>query len=153
MPEIPDVEVYCVAIRKRMGGQVLRRVRVASPFLLRTVDPPVSAAEGRVVSGVTRLGKRIVLHLEGGFALVIHLMIAGRLHWKPPGTKPAGRNGLATFETDAGTLLLTEASTKRRASLHVVRGEDALRALDPGGLEVSGCTCAEFVARLRAGNR
>jgi formamidopyrimidine-DNA glycosylase len=137
VPELPDIEVYVDALRARVAGEPLLGVRVASPFLLRTADPPISAAEGRRVLGVRRLGKRVVLALEGDLFLALHLMIAGRLHWKEPGGK-LGRTGraLAELRFPKGTLILTEAGTRRRAALHLVRGEAALLALDRGGLEV-----------------
>ncbi len=137
MPELPDIEVYVDALRARVPGEPLLGVRVASPFLVRTADPPVLAAEGRRVLGVRRLGKRVVLALDGDLFLALHLMIAGRLHWKEPGGK-LGRTGraLAELRFPKGTLVLTEAGTKRRAALHLVRGEAALLALDRGGLEV-----------------
>jgi formamidopyrimidine-DNA glycosylase len=137
VPELPDIEVYVEALRARVPGQPLLGVRVASPFLVRTADPPISAAEGRRVLGIRRLGKRVVLALEGDLFLALHLMIAGRLHWKEPGGK-LGRTGrpLAELRFPKGTLVLTEAGTRRRAALHLVRGEAALRALDRGGLEV-----------------
>ena len=137
MPELPDIEVYADALRARVTGEPLLGVRIASPFLVRTADPPISAGEGRRVLGVRRLGKRLVLALEGDLFLAMHLMIAGRLHWREPGGK-LGRTGraLAEFRFPRGTLVLTEAGTRRRAALHLVRGEAALRALDRGGLEV-----------------
>ena len=136
MPELPDVELYVDALRERLAGRAFERVRVASPFVLRTVDPPVSAVEGKRVLGVRRLGKRIVLDLEEDLHVAIHLMVAGRLHWKKPGTRPSGRSALAAFDLgDEGVLMLTEAATKHRAALHVLRGEDAVRALDAGGVE------------------
>ncbi len=137
MPELPDIEVYADALRARVTGEPLLGMRIASPFLLRTADPPASAAEGRRVLGVRRLGKRLVLALEGDLFLAMHLMIAGRLHWREPGGK-LGRTGraLAEIRFPRGTLVLTEAGTRRRAALHLVRGEAALRALDRGGLEV-----------------
>jgi len=135
MPELPDVTVYVEHLERLLEGRVLRGVRVAGMNLLRTVDPPLAAAEGRRVVGVRRIGKRIVLVLEGGAALVIHLMIAGRLHWKTAGVPLKGRNALAAFDFDHGTLTLTEAGTRQRASLHFVHGPEALTALDPGGIE------------------
>ena len=135
MPELPDVVVYLEALQPRVLGQPLERVRLASPFLLRSVSPPLSSAEGKRVVGLRRLGKRLVLALEGDLFLVIHLMIAGRLHWKPSGAKPPGRIGLAAFDFSTGTLTMTEAGTKKRASLSVVQGEAGLTAHDPGGLE------------------
>jgi formamidopyrimidine-DNA glycosylase len=135
VPELPDIEVYVEAIAARTLGLPLERVRLASPFLLRSADPPIAAAEGRRVAGVRRLGKRIVLALEGELFLALHLMIAGRLHWKEHGARLPGRVGLAAFDFPAGSLVLTEAGTKRRAALHLVRGEAALAALDRGGIE------------------
>ena len=135
MPELPDVAAYLAALAPRIVGARLERVRLVTPFLLRTVDPPLSAAGGRAVAGLGRLGKRIVIALEGELFLVIHLMIAGRLHWKPSGAKPPGRIGLAAFDFSTGTLTMTEAGTKKRASLSVVQGEAGLAAHDPGGLE------------------
>jgi formamidopyrimidine-DNA glycosylase len=136
MPELPDVTVYVEALERRIVGQTLKCVRLASPFLLRTVDPSPSDLLGRKVIGVTRVGKRIVIGLESDLFLVIHLMIAGRFKWLPAGAKIPGKLGLAAFDFSNGTLLLTEAGSKRRASLHIVRGKDAVRALDPGGAEV-----------------
>ncbi len=130
VPELPDVTVYVEALSARVLRQPLQRVRVTSPFLLRSADPPLGEVEGRQVVAVRRLGKRVVLPLDGELFLAIHLMIAGRLHWKEPGARPPGRVGLAAFDFPAGTLVLTEAGTKRRAALHLVRGEAALAALD-----------------------
>jgi formamidopyrimidine-DNA glycosylase len=152
MPELPDIEVYLDALRPRVVGQVLERVRLKNPFLLRTFDPPISDAEGRTVVGVRRVGKRIVFALDPDLFLVLHLMIAGRLHWKPVGAKPPGKIGLAAFDFPTGTLMLTEAGTKRRASLHLVRGEDELARLNPGGLEVLESTPAQFRKALRREN-
>ena len=135
MPELPDVQVYVERLDARIRGAVLEQIRLASPFLLRSVDPPLADARGRKVAEVRRMGKRIVLGLEDGLFLVIHLMIAGRFRWRPRGAKVPGKLGLAAFDFTTGTLLLTEASKKRRASLHVARGEAALRAFDPGGIE------------------
>ena len=148
MPELPDVVVYVEALERRILGQPLERVRLASPFVLRSVDPPVAEAEGRRVVAVRRLGKRIVLALEGGLFVVIHLMIAGRLRWRPAGAKTPGRIGLAAFDFPGGTLLLTEAGSKRRASLHLVRGEAALAGFDRGGLEPLETSLAGFRDRL-----
>jgi len=153
MPELPDVEAYLGALAPRIVGHVLQRVRVASISLLRTVDPPLGAVDGRVVQRLRRVGKRIAIGFEGDVWLVIHLMIAGRLHWRAAGAKLAGRNALAAFDFDDGTLILTEAGTKRRASLHVVRGDDALEALDPGGIDVLAADLAAFRTALRAENR
>lgn len=135
VPEIPDLEVYLEHLRRRVVGQPLVRVRVASVFLVRTFDPPVRAVEGKRVLGLRRIGKRIGFDFEGELFLVLHLMIAGRLRWRPPDAKVPGKVGLAAFDFPAGTLLLTEASPKKRASLHVVRGVEAVRAIDPGGIE------------------
>src|SRR5436309_5605353 len=165
MPELPDVTVYVEALAARIRGQRLEGVRVASPFLLRSVEPPLATVGGRVVAGVRRIGKRIVIDLEGDVHLVLHLMIAGRLHWKPGpapegrrrGTAPVsgsprwpipGRVGLAAFDFSSGSLLLTEAGTKRRTALHLVAGEAALRQLDAGGLEVIEADLAAFRAAL-----
>ena len=128
MPELPDIEVYLSALRARIEGDTLERVRLVSPFLLRTVSPSPQDAEGRRVTRLRRLGKRIVIGLDGGILLVLHLMIAGRLHWKPKGTKLAGKLALAAFDFGGGTLTLTEAGSKKRASLHIVRGEERLEA-------------------------
>ena len=135
MPELPDITVYIEALERRILGHKLERLRIASPFLVRSVDPPVKAAEGQTVQELRRLGKRIVLGLEGDLFLVLHLMIAGRLHWHEPGVAIPGKRGLAAFDFEAGSLLLTEAGSKKRASLHCVRGAAALAAHDPGGLE------------------
>ncbi|HVP66284.1 MAG TPA: DNA-formamidopyrimidine glycosylase family protein [Anaeromyxobacteraceae bacterium] len=135
MPELPDVEVYVEALRARVDGEPLERVRVKAPFLVRTADPPLPMAFGRVVRAVTRQGKRIVLALDGDLFLSLHLMIAGRLHWKEPGAALLGRAALAAFDFPRGTLTLTEAGTKRRAALHLVAGRTALAALDRGGIE------------------
>jgi len=148
VPELPDITVYLRALESRISGQVLQKVRLKSMFLVRTADPPLSAAEGLRVLGLRRLGKRIVIEMEGELFLVIHLMIAGRLRWKERDAKLPGRVGLAGFDFSGGTLLFTEAGTKKRASLHVVRGEAALRAHDPGGIDVLACDLAEFRAAL-----
>ena len=153
MPELPDVTVYVECLEARLMGQTLQRVRLASPFLLRSVDPSVKDVEGRAVTGVRRMGKRIVIALDGDLYLVIHLMIAGRFRWLAPGAKIPGKLGLAAFDFPAGTLLLTEAGTKKRASLHVVRGEAGLAGHDPGGLEVLACTYPAFRAALKRENR
>src|SRR5450755_363894 len=136
MPELPDIAAYLSALEPRIVGQPLEHVRVASAFLLRTARPPVASVEGHIVRELRRIGKRIAIGVDGDLWLVLHLMIAGRLHWRPPGAKLAGRQSLAAFDFPHGSLVLTEAGTKRRASLYVVRGEDALRSLDPGGLEI-----------------
>jgi formamidopyrimidine-DNA glycosylase len=153
MPELPDVEAYLGALQTRIVGQPLERVRVANPFLLRTADPPLNAVDGHVVRGLGRVGKRIAIGLDDDLWLVLHLMIAGRLHWRPPGAKLAGRNALAAFDFPNGSLVLTEAGSKRRASLHLVRGEDALHALDPGGIDVFAADLAAFRAALTRENR
>ncbi len=151
MPELPEIEAYLAALRPRIEGVVLDSIRVQSFSLLRTFDPPVEAAFGRPVVGLRRLGKRIVVELDGDLFLVVHLMVAGRLHWFDEKKKPLQRKyGLAAFDFATGTLTLTEAGTKRRASLHIVSGEDGVAALDPGGLELDGSTREEFVAALTA---
>jgi formamidopyrimidine-DNA glycosylase len=153
MPELPDVTVYAERLAARVVGQRLMRIKVLNPFLLRTAVPPLATAEGRRVDGAERLAKRIVLALEGELFLVIHLMIAGRLKWLAPDAKPPGRIALALFEFEAaGTLMLTEAGTQRRASLHLVQGREALAAMDPGGIDVMTADLAAFAARLAAEN-
>lgn len=152
MPELPDITVYIEHLERRLAGQVLRRVTLANPFVLRTVQPPLEDAARRRVTGVRRLGKRIVLALEDERFLVIHLMIAGRLRWRDAGGKAPGRITLVSFAFDDGTLYLTEAGSKRRASLHYVAGEAALDALDPGGLDVFALDAAQFATRLAQGN-
>jgi formamidopyrimidine-DNA glycosylase len=153
MPELPDITAYITALEERIVGQTLERVRLGSVFLLRTVDPPLSAAEGRVVRKLRRIGKRIAFGVEGEIWLVLHLMIAGRLHWKAPDAKLAGKNALAAFDFPNGSLVLTEAGSKRRASLYVVRGEEALRSMDPGGVEIFETDLNGFRAALNAENR
>src|SRR5437764_8184364 len=152
MPELPDVTVYVERLDAKVRGDVLQRIRVLNPFLLRTAVPPISQAEGRKVIGVERLGKRIVLALDGELFLVMHLMIAGRLRWLAAGAKPPGRIALATFEFGGGTLLLTEAGSQRRASLHLLPDRAALQAMDPGGIDVLTADAAAFGARLQAEN-
>jgi formamidopyrimidine-DNA glycosylase len=152
VPELPDIVVYGERLASRVVGATLTGTRVTSPNLLRTAEPPLESAHGRTVGEVRRLGKRIVLGLDGGLFLVLHLMIAGRLHWRPAGAKPPGKIGLAAFGFSTGTLLLNEASTHKRASLHVVAGEAALAALDPGGLEPLEATLGSFRAALMRGN-
>ncbi len=152
MPELPDVTVYLEALERRIVGATLERVRLLTPFLLRSVDPPLSAVAGKRVTALRRIGKRLVIGLEDDLFLVIHLMIAGRLHWKAAGAKPPGKIGLAAFDFSTGTLLLTEAGTKRRAALEAVRGEAALRALDPGGIEVMDATLEAFRSALTTEN-
>jgi formamidopyrimidine-DNA glycosylase len=148
MPELPDVVVYVESLERRIAGQRLDHVRLISPFVLRTVTPSPAAAEGRRVDAVRRLGKRIVISLEGELFLVLHLMIAGRLRWLEPGNKAPARITLATFEFATGTVAFTEAGSKKRASLHVVQGEAALAAFDMGGLDVAGADPAAFRERL-----
>ncbi len=153
MPEYPDVTVYIERLEDRIHGAVLENVRLASPFLLRSVEPPITAAKGKKVTGLRRLGKRIVIELEDDLFLVIHLMIAGRLRWSPAAVAPVpGRIGLAAFDFSTGTLLFTEAGTKKRASLHVAKGEAALAVHDRGGLELFVCTEAEFKEALTREN-
>jgi formamidopyrimidine-DNA glycosylase len=152
MPELPDITVYREALERRVAGRVLEGASVASPFLLRTVEPPLAEAVGRTVLGIERIGKRLVFAMEGDLFLVLHLMIAGRLKWFPPRAKGPGRITLARFDFPRGRLVLTEAGTKRRASLHVVRGRDALQAFDRGGLDPLETSLPEFAARLRLEN-
>jgi len=144
MPELPDVTVYVEALRARVVGQPLERIRLQSPFLLRSVEPPIGTVAGRAVRAVDRLAKRIVLALDGDLFLVLHLMIAGRLHWRPPGARLPGKLGVAAFDFPNGTLTLTEAGTKKRAALHLVAGRTALATSDPGGLEVLDADLAAF---------
>jgi formamidopyrimidine-DNA glycosylase len=153
MPELPDVDLYVAALHGRISGASLENVRLNSPFLLRTVTPPITSLTNRRVAGVRRLGKRVVIALDDDLFLAIHLMIAGRLHWKPKGTKLGGRFALAAFDFTTGTLTLTEAGTKKRASLHVVHGESNLTALDRGGIEPLDATLDEFRAALTRENR
>jgi formamidopyrimidine-DNA glycosylase len=156
MPELPDIRVYIEALEKRILGQRLEHVRIVSPFLLRTVEPPAASAEGKKVVALRRLGKRICIGVEGEIWLVLHLMIAGRLHWferaSGKSVKLSGRQNLAAFEFSNGTLVWTEAGTQKRASLHLARGEEGLRELDPGGVEVLECGLDEFAAVLRSEN-
>jgi formamidopyrimidine-DNA glycosylase len=148
LPEYPDIALYLHALQPRIVGERLDKIRLVSPFLVRSVDPPIRESEGRRVGELRRIGKRIVIALEGDLFLVLHLMIAGRLRWRPRGAKAPGKIGLAAFDFTSGTLLLTEASSKKRASLHLVRGEAALRSHDPGGMEVIGADFAKFRERL-----
>src|SRR6202158_4108067 len=148
MPELPDIIVYLERLQPRVQNQVLESVPLASPFLLPTVDPPIFDVEGRPVNDLFRIGKRIVFAFDGDLFLVLHLMIAGRLHWKPRGAKVPGKVGLAAFTFSTGTLVLTEAGTKKRGSLHLVKGRAGLDALDPGGLEVLDADLLAFRARL-----
>jgi len=152
MPELPDVAVYVEALERRVVGHRLDEIRLSSPFVLRTVVPPVAAAQGQRVTGVRRLGKRIVVALEGEIFLVLHLMIAGRLRWLARGTKPPARITLATFAFDTGMLAFTEAGTRKRASLHLVEGPAALAAFDRGGAELDDIDAAAFAARLKQEN-
>jgi formamidopyrimidine-DNA glycosylase len=152
MPELPDITIYVEALESRLSGRVLEKIRLGSPFLLRSVAPPPNEAEGRPVERILRLGKRIAIGLEGDLYLVLHLMIAGRLHWKKKGAGLPGRRGLCAFDFDHGTLLLTEAGTKKRASLHVVQGRDALRDHQRGGLEVLEADLDRFRAVLAVEN-
>ena len=152
MPELPDITVYVERLEAKLRGDVLKRIRLLNPFLLRTALPPISQAEGRRLTGVERLGKRVVLALEGDLFLVLHLMIAGRLRWLAAGAKPPGKIALASFEFEAGTLVLTEAGSKRRASLHLIEGRAALVAMDPGGIDVQAANVTEFSARLQSEN-
>ncbi len=148
MPELPDILVYLEALRSRIVGEVLERIRLATPFLLRSVDPPIEAANDKRVRGLRRLGKRIVMALDDDLFLLLHLMIAGRLHWKPAGAKIPGKGGLAAFDFSTGSLVLTEAGSKKRAALHLVRGEVALREHDPGGLEILEADLGAFRSAL-----
>jgi len=152
MPEYPDVVVYVEHLRRRLIGHVLEKIRLGSPFVVRSADPPLRHAEGKRVLAVSRLGKRIILELEGDLFLVFHLMIAGRLHWVERGKKVPGWRGLAAFDFDDGTLSLTEASSKKRASLHLVRGRDQVSAFDRGGLEVVDADASSFRATLSREN-
>jgi formamidopyrimidine-DNA glycosylase len=152
MPELPDIASYLVALRPRIVGKPLVKITVKSPFLLRTVEPDLFSLEGQPVEDLSRIGKRVVWHFPGELFLVFHLMIAGRFHWKKVGAKPAGKNDLAAFSFAGGTLMLTEASKKKRASLHVIRGAAALQALDRGGLEPLDCSLAEFRQTLTREN-
>ena len=153
MPELPDIAAYITALESRVIAQPVTRVRLASAFLLRTVQPPLASVEGKVVRELRRIGKRIAMGVEGHLWLVLHLMIAGRLHWRPPGAKLSGRQSLAAFDFPNGSLVLTEAGTKRRASLHVLAGEEGLRSVDPGGIEIFAGDLSSFRAALSAENR
>ena len=153
MPELPDIAAYITALEPRILGQRLERLRIASAFLLRTVQPPVAQAEGKVVSEIRRVGKRIAIGTENDLWLVLHLMIAGRLHWRPIGAKLAGRQSLAAFDFPTGSLTLTEAGSKRRASLHVVSGDEGLHSMDPGGIDVFASDLDSFRTALTIENR
>jgi formamidopyrimidine-DNA glycosylase len=153
MPELPDIAAYISALEPRIVGQPLVRVRIASAFLLRTAQPPLSSVEGRTVCELRRIGKRIAIRVEGDLWLVLHLMIAGRLHWRPAEAKLAGRNNLAAFDFPNGSLVLTEAGTKRRASLHILSTEEGLTSIDPGGIDVLSSDLNAFRQALMAENR
>jgi formamidopyrimidine-DNA glycosylase len=153
MPELPDIAAYISALEPRIMAQPIERVRLASPFLLRTTQPPISDVEGRVVTQLRRIGKRIAIGVEGDLWVVFHLMIAGRLHWRPRGAPLKGRNSLAAFDFPDGSLVLTEAGTKHRASLHVLTGEEGLRSVDPGGIDIFTSDLNSFRAALTAENR
>ncbi len=152
MPELPDIAAYISALESRIKGQPLERIRLASPFLLRTAQPSITSVEGRTVRELRRIGKRIVIGVENDLWLALHLMIAGRLHWRPPGAKLAGRQNLAAFDFPKGSLVLTEAGTKRRASLHILSGEESLRSVDPGGIDIFSSDLNSFRAALTAEN-
>jgi len=152
MPEYPDVTVYVEALSERVLNQPIQKIRIGSPFVLRSFDPPISAAEGKKVTALRRLGKRIVFELEEDFFLIVHLMIAGRFHWKPKGARIARKYGQAAFDFPNGTLLLTEAGTKKRASIHLVRGEAGLKEHDPGGLDVFDTSLEQFREALTREN-
>src|ERR1700730_13619462 len=153
MPELPDITAYLSALQPRIAGQSLTQIRIASPFLLRTVQPPIEEAEGHTVRSLRRIGKRFAIELDNGVSLVLHLMIAGRLHWRPLGAKLGGRNNLAAFDFPPGSLVLTEAGSKRRASLHLLRNEDKMQSVHPGGIDVFTSTLEEFRTALTAENR
>lgn len=153
MPELPDISAYITALEGRIIGEPIEHVRLASPFLLRTVEPPLASVEGRKIRELRRIGKRIAIGVETDLWIVLHLMIAGRLHWRDPGATLAGRNQLAAFDFPNGSLVLTEAGAKRRASLHVLQGEEQLREMDPGGIDVFASTLASFQAALTMENR
>ena len=152
MPELPDIAAYISALEPRIVGQPLERVRLASAFLLRTVQPPLADVEGQAISEVRRIGKRIAIGMESGLWLVLHLMIAGRLHWRSPDAKLAGRQALAAFDFPDGSLVLTEAGSKRRASLHVVGSEEGLRSMDAGGIDIFAADLNSFRDTLSAEN-
>jgi formamidopyrimidine-DNA glycosylase len=152
VPELPDIAAYIEALEPRVVGETLEQVRLGNPFLLRTIDPPVASAEGRRVLELRRIGKRIAMGVEGDVWLVLHLMIAGRLHWKSPKARLGGRQNLAAFDFANGALTLTEAGSQRRAALHVVLGDEGLRALDPGGIDVFDADLAAFTEALTAEN-
>jgi formamidopyrimidine-DNA glycosylase len=153
MPELPDIVAYIHALESRVVGQPIEQVRLASPFLLRTVEPPAAEVEGRTVRELRRIGKRIAIGVDGDLWLVLHLMIAGRLHWRQRGAKLAGRQSLAAFDFPNGSLVLTEAGTKHRASLYVLRGEEKLQSVDPGGIDIFASDLSSFRDALSAENR
>jgi formamidopyrimidine-DNA glycosylase len=153
MPELPDIAAYISALEPRIVARPIERVRLMSPFLLRTVEPPLTNVVGRTVRELRRIGKRIAIGVDGDLWLVLHLMVAGRLHWRPPGAKLSGRQSLAALDFPNGSLLLTEAGTKRRASLHVLAGEEGLRSVDPGGIDVFTSDFTLFRTALTAENR
>jgi formamidopyrimidine-DNA glycosylase len=153
MPELPDIAAYISALEPRIVAQPIEQIRLASPFLLRTAQPPIKHVEGRMVGELRRIGKRIAIGVEGDLWLVLHLMIAGRLHWRRPAAKLAGRQNLAAFDFPNGSLVLTEAGTKHRASLYVVSGERALSSMDPGGIDVFSSNLGSFRVALTAENR
>jgi len=148
MPELPDIAAYLTALEPRIVSQRLERVRVATPFLLRTTHPPLADVEGRLVTGLRRVGKRIAIGVEDDLWIVLHLMIAGRLHWRPREAKLGGRQNLAAFDFPKGSVTLTEAGARRRASLHIVSGEEGLRSIDPGGMDVFAASAEEFRTAL-----
>jgi formamidopyrimidine-DNA glycosylase len=152
MPELPDIAAYITALEPRILGQPIERIRLASPFLLRTVEPPLASVDGRIVRELRRVGKRIAIGLGNDLWVVLHLMIAGRLHWKAAGVKLGGRQNLAAFDFPSGSLLLTEAGSKRRAALHILKGEESLLSIDPGGIDILSCDVASFRAALAAEN-
>lgn len=152
MPELPDISAYIDALESRIVGQPLEHIRLNSAFLLRTAQPPLASVEGRTVRELRRIGKRIVIGLDGDRWLALHLMIAGRLHWQPPAAKLSGRRSLAAFDFPSGSLVLTEAGTKHRASLHLLQGEESLRSIDPGGIDIFSSDLNSFRAALSAEN-
>jgi formamidopyrimidine-DNA glycosylase len=152
MPELPDIAAYISALEPRIVGQPLERIRLASAFLLRTAQPPLASVEGHIVRELRRIGKRIVIGLDNDLWLALHLMIAGRLHWRAPAAKLAGRQSLAAFDFPNGSLVLTEAGSKRRASLHIFSGEESLRSIDPGGIDIFSSDVDSFRAALTAEN-
>lgn len=153
MPELPDIAAYLSALESRIVGQPIQQIRLASPFLLRTVEPPLTDVEGRVVRELRRIGKRIAMGVEGNLWLVVHLMIAGRLHWRPPGAKLGGRQSLAAIDFPSGSLVLTESGSKHRASLYVASGDEGLQAMDPGGIDIFTSDLSSFRDALTSENR